>query len=237
MSRYGERSAGDARCFRCLWVGQRASPASPRCFVPTDPAGEGAARSARRSLHVLSPGSRVHVLVLRGGARPAAAPVPPGPHVLPVPLLVPLLPEPRAVRECPVPSCRALLGGNRRGSPWRPGSRFPPSFPFSVRHAGEQSSALLRFKRKGPREEWGREAACSAGSPLCGARGRRRSERCGDGASGFGCGKAASPLPGPVGAALTRNGAAPRRHPAQSRALPSAPRSAPRSDRRLRAAL
>lgn len=56
-------------------------------------------------------GSGVHVRVHRGGARPAAAPVPPGPHVLPVPLLVPLLPEPRAVRECPVPSCRALPGG------------------------------------------------------------------------------------------------------------------------------
>lgn len=75
-------------------------------FVPRNAGGEGGrllAGPARLSSPPRPPcspsGSGVHVRVHRGRPHPAAAPVPPGPHVLPVPLLLPLLPDPRPVCE------------------------------------------------------------------------------------------------------------------------------------------
>lgn len=56
------------------------------------------------SAHLLlfpSPDSGVHLRLHRGDPHPAAAPVPSGSHVLPVPLLLPLLPDPQPVCECP----------------------------------------------------------------------------------------------------------------------------------------
>lgn len=85
------------------------SGAFPSCSLPRDPEGEGGKQQGGPPAHsplLPSPGSRIHLCLHRGNPHPTAAPVPPGPHVLPIPLLLPLLPDPQPVCECP-PSCPA----------------------------------------------------------------------------------------------------------------------------------
>lgn len=123
---------GRERCwaqpgFRCPRDGQRVDPASLGLFQAALCRGTRRVKGGKQqggppahSPLLPSPGSGIHLRLHRGNPHPTAAPVPPGPHVLPIPLLLPLLPDPQPVCECPpsfsaapralVPLCWGLWG-------------------------------------------------------------------------------------------------------------------------------
>ncbi|XP_064532016.1 uncharacterized protein LOC135424578 isoform X1 [Pseudopipra pipra] len=108
------------------WDGQQVEPASPgllQAALCRDSRGaEGERQEACGPVGppdhspLLSPGSGVHLRLHRGDPHPVAAPVPPGPHVLPVPLLLPLVPDPQPDRPPPYFSSSQRLVGPQRGA-------------------------------------------------------------------------------------------------------------------------
>lgn len=141
---HGERWPGNKRGSQRPGVRRQAKPVSVVCsradFVPRNAGGEGGQLPAGPAQPGSPPrpprptsGSGVHVRVHRGRPHPAAALVPPGPHVLPVPLLLPLLPDPRAVCEyLPSPPASGSHTGPRSQLSFPPAGVLeagPPAFP------------------------------------------------------------------------------------------------------------
>ena len=139
--------------------------------------------------------------------------------------------------SAPCPRARLCRGGNAAAPLGGPGRAFLlPSLPsFGTWACGAPRCSALWGR--GPAGNGAGKRRVRPARPLCGARERRCSERCGDGSSealraqrkGRGCGKAAPPLPGLGG--LPQSGGA------VGAALPLRPPRCPAVRPKLRAAL